>query len=73
MSELDLQPVVSLPPRCVACGEPIGAYEHAVHVRGVIARHTSRAADPGFDLAGDGERFHGICFAARGTLPATGQ
>jgi hypothetical protein len=50
-------------PHCAACLEVIGVYEPAVAVFDGIARHTSRAAEPGLPLA-DERCYHLGCYTA---------
>ena len=51
--------------RCDACGDVIGVYEPLVHSAGGFAWHTSRAAEPGIDVA-SGRRYHLACYEALG-------
>ncbi len=50
-------------PRCVRCGDRIGAWEPAVVVLGDVVHRTSRAAEP--ELLSDataGTVFHAACY-----------
>jgi hypothetical protein len=49
------------PPNCARCGDVIGVYEPLVEVLGELARHTSRAAEPGVCTTG-GACYHRACY-----------
>lgn len=47
-------------PRCTVCDDVIGVYEPLVHIDHELARHTSRAAEPG--VTSSGQSFHLDCY-----------
>jgi hypothetical protein len=55
-------PVVTEPPRCTLCGEPLGVYEPLVEVEGEQIIRTSRAARPELASAANGSTYHARCF-----------
>lgn len=48
-------------PRCTMCEDVIGVYEPLVHLDRELARHTSRAAEPGVTDA-SGQCYHLDCY-----------